>query len=88
MSVEFTTWSATDPVPLPATCVAVSTVAGVQPGTRGFGRTETTSQRFVPVMTVNGGDIVRPGDIEIRLRPYTDADREVECGAPLMSAAG
>lgn len=53
-----------------------------------FGHTETASQRFVPVLTVNGGDIVRPGDVQIRLRPYTDADREVECGAPLMTAAG
>jgi hypothetical protein len=42
----------------------------------------------VPVLTVNGGRVVRPDDVSIRLRPYTDADREVECGAPLMSASG
>ncbi len=52
-----------------------------------FGQKETASRHFAPVLTVNGGDIVRPDDIEIRLRPYTGADREVECGAPLMSAA-
>jgi hypothetical protein len=40
------------------------------------------------VLTVNGGRIVRPNDVSIRLRPCTDADREVDCGAPLMSAAG
>ena len=53
-----------------------------------FGHTERASQRFVPVLTVNGGEIVRPEDVSIRLRAYTDADREVDCGAPLMSAAG
>lgn len=53
-----------------------------------FGHRERASRRFAPVLTVNGGDIVRPDDVSIRLRPYTDADREVDCGAPLMSAAG
>lgn len=53
-----------------------------------FGHTETASRRFAPVLTVNGGEVIRPADVSIRLRPYTGADREVECGAPLMSAAG
>jgi dihydroorotase len=53
-----------------------------------FGHTETATRRFAPVLTVNGGQLVRPGDVHIRLRAYTDADREVECGAPLMSVAG
>ncbi|HVA85989.1 MAG TPA: amidohydrolase/deacetylase family metallohydrolase [Candidatus Saccharimonadales bacterium] len=53
-----------------------------------FGHSERASQRFVPVLTVNGGEIVRPEDVSIRLRPYTDADREVDCGAPLMTVSG
>jgi dihydroorotase len=53
-----------------------------------FGHAERASRRFVPVLTVNGGDIVRPADVAIPLRPYTDADREIGCGAPLMTAAG
>jgi dihydroorotase len=53
-----------------------------------FGHAERATRRFAPVLTVNGGEVIRPQDIAIRLRPYTDADREVECGAPLMSAAG
>jgi len=53
-----------------------------------FGEREQASRRFAPVLTVNGGDIIRPEDISISLRPYTGADREVECGAPLMSTAG
>jgi dihydroorotase len=52
-----------------------------------FGHTERASQRFAPVLTVNGGEIIRPDEVSIDLRPYTDADREVECGAPLMSAS-
>ena len=53
-----------------------------------FGHAERASRRFAPVLTVNGGEVIRPDDVAIRLRPYTGADREVECGAPLMSAAG
>ena len=53
-----------------------------------FGDTERAARRFAAVLTVNGGDIIRPTDVSIRLRPYTDADREIGCGAPLMSAAG
>ena len=53
-----------------------------------FGHAERASQRLAPVLTVNGGEIVRPEEISIPLRPYTDADRAMECGAPLMSAAG
>ena len=53
-----------------------------------FGHTERATRRFAPVLTVNGGDVIRPDDVAITLRPYTGADREVECGAPLMSAAG
>ncbi len=54
--------------------------------TDAFGHTERAAQQFVPVLTVNGGEIVRPEDVSIRLRPYTAADYEVECGAPIMSA--
>ncbi len=48
-----------------------------------FGHAERASQQFMPVLTVNGGEIVRPEDVSIRLRPYTAGDLEVECGAPL-----
>ena len=54
--------------------------------TDAFGHTERAAQQFVPVLTVNGGDIVRPDEVSIRLRPYTSADHEVDCGAPIMSA--
>jgi dihydroorotase len=53
-----------------------------------FGQAERASKRLAPVLTVNGGEIVRPDEVSIPLRPYTDADRAMECGAPLMSAAG
>jgi dihydroorotase len=53
-----------------------------------FGHAEHATRRFAPVLTVNGGEIIRPDDVSISLRPYTDADREIGCGAPLMSAAG
>jgi len=63
----------------------------LQPGTYdyadAFGHTERAAQQFVPVLTVNGGEIVRPEEISIRLRPYTAADHEVDCGAPLTTAA-
>jgi dihydroorotase len=50
-----------------------------------FGRAERATRRFVPVMTVNGGDIVLPDEPALELRPYTAADREAGCGAPLIS---
>src|SRR5206468_933456 len=50
-----------------------------------FGRVERGSQRLAPVLTVNGGEIVRPEEVVAPLRPYTQADREMACGAPLMS---
>jgi dihydroorotase len=53
-----------------------------------FGHVERASRQFVPVLTVNGGEIVRPEEISIELRPYTVSDAEIGCGAPLMSAAG
>ena len=55
--------------------------------TDAFGHTERAGQRFAPVLTVNGGEIVRPSDVSITLRRYTAADYEVDCGAPLVSAS-
>ena len=39
-------------------------------------------------MTVNGGIVVRPDEVNVELRPYTSGDRAVGCGAPLMESAG
>jgi dihydroorotase len=50
-----------------------------------FGQRERATRRLAAVLTVNGGEIVRPEDVVSPLRPYTQADREMECGAPLMS---
>ena len=52
--------------------------------TDAFGHTERASRRFAPVLTVNGGEIVRPADVSIELRRYNPADYEVDCGAPLV----
>lgn len=52
-----------------------------------FGHAEHATSAFEPVLTVNGGTIVRPDDVSIELRPYTKADSEVDCGAPLSGAA-
>jgi hypothetical protein len=53
-----------------------------------FGQAERAGRRFVPVLTVNGGDVVFPGGPGVDLRLYTAADREVDCGAPLISGTG
>jgi dihydroorotase len=53
-----------------------------------FGKVEHGKQRFAPVLTVNGGEVVRPEGVKVALRPYTQADREMACGAPLMSLPG
>jgi dihydroorotase len=57
------------------------------PLTDAFGTTEQGALRLTPVLAVNRGAIVRPDEIQIRLRDYTAADYEVDCGAPLMSEA-
>jgi dihydroorotase len=51
-----------------------------------FGQTERANSRFAPVLTVNGGEVVRPADVSIELRRYNPADNEVDCGAPLVGA--
>lgn len=43
----------------------------------------TVRSRLVPVLTVAGGTIHRAADVEFRLRPYLDADREVDCSTPI-----
>ncbi len=67
-------------------------VFGIEPGAfvfhDAFGRTERANRRFVPLMTVNGGIVVRPDEVNVELRPYTSGDRAVGCGAPLMESAG
>lgn len=39
--------------------------------------------RLVPVLTVVGGVVHRAADIQVPLRPYLDADREVDCAVPI-----
>jgi dihydroorotase len=38
---------------------------------------------LVPVVTGVGGTIHRSADVEVRLRPYVDADRDVDCAVPI-----
>jgi dihydroorotase len=53
-----------------------------------FGTRESGRTRLTPVLTVSRGTVFRPETIEVRLRDYTAADYEVDCGAPLMSEGG
>lgn len=39
--------------------------------------------RLIPVMTVVAGIVHRAADIDVPLRPYLDADREVDCAVPI-----
>jgi dihydroorotase len=39
--------------------------------------------RLVPVLTIVAGTIHRAAATEIRLRPYLDADRDVDCAVPI-----
>ena len=55
--------------------------------TDAFGTTEQGARRLATVLTVNCGEIVRPDEIQVRLRDYTASDYDVDCGAPLMSEA-
>ena len=43
----------------------------------------TVPTRLVPVLTVVAGTVYRAHDVEVRLRPYLDADREVDCAVPI-----
>ena len=43
----------------------------------------TVPVRLVPVLTVVAGEIHRTADVNVRLRPYVDADREVDCSVPI-----
>jgi dihydroorotase len=38
---------------------------------------------LVPVLTIVAGKVHRAVDVEVRLRPYLDADREVDCAVPI-----
>lgn len=39
--------------------------------------------RLVPVLSIVGGSVHRAADVEVRLRPYVDADRKVDCAVPI-----
>jgi hypothetical protein len=36
-----------------------------------------------PVLTIVGGTVHRAAEVPIPLRPYLDADREVDCAVPI-----
>jgi dihydroorotase len=44
---------------------------------------ETVERVLRPVLTVVGGEIHRARDVSVPLRPYLDADREVDCSVPI-----
>jgi dihydroorotase len=39
--------------------------------------------RLVPVLTIVAGKVYRAADVDVHLRPYLDADREVDCAVPI-----
>jgi dihydroorotase len=51
------------------------------PDSNGIRRTVPT--RLVPVLTVVAGVVHRATDVHVPLRPYLDADREVDCAVPI-----
>jgi dihydroorotase len=48
-----------------------------------MGARETAASSWVPTHVLVGGELHEPRAIDVRLREYTDADREVDCTAPL-----
>jgi dihydroorotase len=44
---------------------------------------ETVEQLLRPVLTIIGGVVHRAADVPVSLRPYLDADREVDCAVPI-----
>jgi dihydroorotase len=47
------------------------------------GLPETVEHALRPVLTIVGGTIHRAADVPVALRPYLDADREVDCAVPI-----
>jgi dihydroorotase len=47
------------------------------------GATETVARVLRPVLTIVGGTVHRAAEVQVRLRPYLDADREVDCAVPI-----
>ncbi len=44
---------------------------------------QTVPARLVPVLTIVGGQVHRAAEVDLTLRPYLDADREVDCSTPI-----
>jgi dihydroorotase len=44
---------------------------------------KTVRTRLIPALTIVEGTLHRAGDVEVPLRPYLDADREVDCAVPI-----
>jgi dihydroorotase len=59
----------------------IEDLAGELTDSNGVRRSVPT--RLRPVLTVVGGVVHRSTDVEVRLRPYLDADREVDCAVPI-----
>ena len=43
----------------------------------------SVSPMLRPVWTIAGGELHRAADVEVPLRPFLDADREVDCSVPI-----
>jgi dihydroorotase len=48
-----------------------------------MGVRRTVATRLVPVLTIANGIVHRAADVDVALRPYLDADREVDCAVPI-----
>ena len=47
------------------------------------GLRRSVSPMLRPVWTIAGGQLHRAADVEVPLRPFLDADREVDCSVPI-----
>ena len=47
------------------------------------GYRERVERVLRPALTIVGGTVHRAADVPIPLRPYLDADREVDCAVPI-----
>jgi dihydroorotase len=48
-----------------------------------MGVRRTLATRLIPILTVVNGIVHRAADVDVPLRPYLDADREVDCAVPI-----
>jgi dihydroorotase len=67
--------------PADVTVLRLDTTPVDLPDAQGIRRTVPT--RLIPVATIAAGTLHRAAEVELRLRPYLDADREVDCATPI-----